>query len=187
MKRLPTLILLGLLSAPLLAADTYTIDPNHTLPVFEVSHLGFSTQRGRFDRTAGKITLDREKKTGRVDLTIEADSIDMGQTKWNEHMKSADFFNAARFPTITYTSDKLIFEGDIPVAAEGALTLLGVEKPVKIAIKRFTCGINPIAKKPLCAADIEAALTRSDFGMTSYLPAVGDEVKVMVPVEAFKD
>ncbi len=87
-------------------ADSYNIDPNHTLPVFEVNHLGFTTQRGRFDKTSGKIQLDREKKTGAVDWTIEADSIDMGQTKWNDHLKSADFFNVAQFPAITYHSER---------------------------------------------------------------------------------
>ena len=169
------------------AADTYSIDPNHTLPVFEVNHLGFSTQRGRFDKTSGKIRLDIEKKSGEVEWTIEADSIDMGQLKWNDHLKSEDFFNVGKFPTITFKSDKLIFKGEKPVAAEGTLTLLGVSKPVKLAIHRFTCGENPINKKLLCAADIEASLKRSEFGMTKYLPAVSDEVKVLVPVEAYKD
>lgn len=169
------------------AADSYTIDPNHTLPVFEVNHLGFTTQRGRFDKTSGRIQLDREKKTGAVDWAIEADSINMGQVKWNDHLKSADFFDVARYPTITYHSEKLSFKGDVPVAAEGTLTLLGVSKPVKVTIHRFTCGTNPMNQKELCAADIEATLKRSDFGMTKYLPGVGDEVKVLVPVEAYKD
>jgi len=168
-------------------ADSYTIDPNHTLPVFEVNHLGFSTQRGRFDQTSGKIQLDREKKTGTVDWAIETGSIDMGQSKWNEHLKSADFFNAAQFPSITYHADKLFFKGKVPVSAEGSLTLLGVTKPLKVTIHRFTCGVNPINQKELCAADIDASLKRSEFGMTKYLPGVGDEVKVHVPVEAYKD
>ena len=169
------------------AAESYTIDPNHTLPVFEVNHLGFTTQRGRFDRTAGKIQLDREQKTGAVDWTIEADSINMGQTKWNDHLKSADFFNVAQFPTITFHSEKLSFKGDTPVSADGTLTLLGITQPLRVTIHRFTCGQNPMNQKPLCAADIEASLKRSDFGMTKYLPAVGDEIKVFVPVEAYRD
>ena len=111
----------------------------------------------------------------------------MGQTKWNDHLKSADFFNIAQFPTITYHSEKLSFKGNTPVSAEGSLTLLGVTKPVKVTILRFTCGQNPMNQKELCAADIEATLKRSEFGMTKYLPGVGDEVKVSVPVEAYKD
>ncbi|MCU0736208.1 MAG: YceI family protein [Methylotetracoccus sp.] len=187
MRKVATLVLASLTAASAVAADSYTIDPNHTLPVFEVNHLGFTTQRGRFDKTSGKIQLDREKNKGAVDWTIEADSINMGQTKWNDHLKSADFFNAAQFPTITYHSEKLLFQGSTPVSAEGSLTLLGVTKPLKVKIHRFTCGTNPMTQKDLCAADIEATLKRSEFGMTKYLPGVGDEVRVLVPVEAYKD
>jgi polyisoprenoid-binding protein YceI len=187
MHKFALTILTSAIASTAMAAESYTIDPNHTLPVFEVNHLGFSTQRGRFDKTAGKIHLDTEKKSGEVEWTIDANSIDMGQAKWNDHMKSEDFFNVAKFPTITFKSDKLTFKGDKPVAADGTLTLLGVSKPVKLAIHRFTCGENPMNKKPLCSADIEASLKRSEFGMTKYLPGVGDEVKVLVPVEAYKD
>jgi polyisoprenoid-binding protein YceI len=102
-------------------------------------------------------------------------------------MKSADFFDVARFPSVTFKSDKLRFENGKPVAAEGMLTLLGVSKPVKLKIERFTCGENPIVKKALCAADIETTLKRSEFGMTKYLPGISDEVRVLVPVEAFRD
>jgi polyisoprenoid-binding protein YceI len=187
MRKIALTVFVTLTATSAVAADSYTIDPNHTLPVFEVNHLGFTTQRGRFDKTSGKIQLDREKKTGAVDWTIEADSIDMGQAKWNDHLKSADFFNVAQFPAITYHSEKLSFKGNTPVSAEGSLTLLGVTKPVKVTIHRFTCGTNPMNQKELCAADIEATLRRSEFGMTKYLPGVGDEVKVSVPVEAYKD
>jgi polyisoprenoid-binding protein YceI len=180
-------IILMALAGDAANADTFAIDPNHTWPLFEVNHLGFTTQRGRFDKTSGKIQLDMDKKTGAVDLTIDADSINMGLAKWNEHLKSADFFNVAQFPSIRYQSDKLIFQGNTPVAAEGALTLLGVTKPLKVTIQRFSCGINPINLKRLCAADIEAVLKRSEFGMTKYLPAVGDEVKVLAPVEAYRE
>lgn len=177
----------ALISTTAIAADTYTIDPNHTLPVFEVNHLGFSTQRGRFDQTAGKILLDTAKQTGTVEFTIKADSINMGLSKWNEHMKSEDFFNTAKFPEITFKSETLTFKNDKPVDAEGTLTLLGVSRPVRLTIERFTCGTNPIVKKALCAADIETTLKRSEFGMTKYLPGISDDVRVLVPVEAFKD
>ncbi|GAB6046735.1 YceI family protein [Methyloparacoccus murrellii] len=187
MHKLTLALLASFAAADGLAAETFTIDPDHTLPLFEVNHLGFSTQRGRFDRTAGRISLDTAKQTGSVELTIAADSINMGQAKWNEHMQSADFFNVAQYPTITFRSDRLLFEGGKPVAAEGQLTLLGTTRPVWLKIERFTCGENPIVKKPLCAADIEATLKRSEFGMTKYLPGVGDEVRVRVPVEAFRD
>ena len=187
MTRSALIALTSLLATSSVAAETYTIDSNHTLPLFEVNHLGFSTQRGRFDHATGQITLDAAKPSGAVTLTIDAASINMGQEKWNDHMKSADFFNVAQFPTITFQSDRLLFEAGKPVAAEGTLTLLGVAKPIKLSIMRFNCGENPIVKKPVCAADIETTLKRSEFGMTKYLPGISDEVQVRVPVEAFRD
>jgi len=175
------------MSTPAFAADSYTIDPNHTMPVFEINHLGFSTQRGRFNKTEGKITLDTAAKKGSVELTIDVASIDMGLAKWEEHLRSEDFFNAAKFPTMTFKSDKLIFNGDKVVGAEGTFTLLGVAKPMKLTVTGFTCGVHPLNKKPVCAGDVSATLKRSDFGMMKNLPAIGDDVKLMIPVEAFKD
>ncbi|MBM3396738.1 MAG: YceI family protein, partial [Betaproteobacteria bacterium] len=84
------------------AADSYTLDPRHTFPVFEVSHYDLSLQRGRFNKTTGKIVLDLEDKTGSIDIVIDAASIDMGIDKWDEQMKSDAYFNVEVFPTITY-------------------------------------------------------------------------------------
>lgn len=166
--------------------ERFEFDSKHTLPLFEVNHLGFSTQRGRFDRTSGQITLDRADRKGQVSFVIDAQSINMGSEVWNEKMRSADFFDTARFPEIRFESDRLIFEGDRPVAAEGTLTLLGVHQPIRLEIRGFTCGENPILHKPLCAADIEASLKRSAFGLSRYIPEISDEVRVLVPVEAFR-
>lgn len=174
-------------AGPAFAADTYTIDSNHTFPVFEVSHLGFSTQRGRFDKTSGKVALDLAAKTGSVEVTIDTRSLDMGFEAWNQHMSDEKFFNVNRFPTMTYKSDKLLFEGDKVVGAEGQFTLLGVTKPLRIAVSGFHCGSNPMTHKDMCGGDITATLKRSDFGMTAFVPAVGDEIRISVPVEAYKD
>lgn len=169
------------------APESYTIDSRHTFPVFEVGHLGFSLQRGRFNQTAGKITLDREARTGSVELTIDAASIDMGIEKWDTHMKGEDFFNVQKYPTITYKSTKLLFEGDKVVGAEGNLTLLGVTKPVKVSMSDFGCGANPYNKKPLCGGNATVQIKRSEFGMTYGIPNFTDDVKIVIPVEAFKD
>lgn len=185
-----TLIALGLSAAmitPALAADGYTFDARHTLPVFEINHLGFSTQRGRFNTVDGKITLDIAAQKGSVEFSIDAASIDMGLDKWDEHMRSDDFFNVATFPKMTFKSDKLLFSGDKVSGAEGTFTMLGVSKPMKITVSGFNCGTHPINKKPLCAGDVSATLKRSEFGMMKYLPAISDEVKLLIPVEAFKD
>lgn len=181
------IILASVITVPAYAAESYTIDHTHTWPMFEVNHLGFSTQRGRFNNTSGKITLDTAAKKGSVDLVIGTDSLDMGFDKWDEHMKSADFFNAKFFPMMRFTSDKLVFEGDKVVAAEGYFTLLGVTKPLTLTVSNFRCAPHPMNKKQTCGAEISATLKRSEFGMTKYVPAVSDEVKISVPVEAIKD
>ena len=169
------------------AADSYTIDSRHTFPIFEVNHLGFSTQRGRFNKSAGKIMLDTAAKSGTVELTIDSGSIDMGIDKWDEHMKGPDFFDAAKHPTITFKSTKVSFDGDKVVGAAGDLTLLGVTKPVTLALSGFRCGEHPMLKKIVCGVDATTTIKRSEFGMKYALPAIGDDVKLIVPVEAIKD
>ncbi len=176
-----------LASTAFAATDSYTIDSHHAFPIFEVSHLGFSTQRGRFDETSGKVTLDVAAKTGSVDLTINTKSLDMGFPLWNEHLSGEGFFDTEKFPTMTYKSSKLIYKGDKVVGAEGDFTLLGVTKPLRVAVNGFHCGVNPMNKKPLCAGDVSATFKRSDYGMMKYLPAVGDQIKINVPIEAYKD
>jgi polyisoprenoid-binding protein YceI len=169
------------------AADSYTIDPNHTFPVFEVNHLGYTIQHGRFNKSSGIITLDMAGKSGSVDLTIETTSLDMGFPLWDEHLSADGFFNTAKFPTMTFKSNKLIFKDDKVVAAEGQFTLLGVTKPLTVSVNGFKCGDNPFTKKPMCGANISGTIKRSDFGMTKYVPAVSDEVSIHVPVEAYKN
>lgn len=187
--KITTAVLLGAaaVSAPVLAAESYTIDPRHTFPSFEVTHLGFSTQRGRFNKASGKIVLDLAAKSGSVDISIDAASIDMGIDKWDEHMKSEDFFNAAQYPSISFKSDRLTFDGDKLVAVDGQLSLLGATKPVTLKVTHFHCGMQPVAKREACGADATATIRRSEFGMTKFVPGVGDEVLLRIPVEAFKD
>ncbi len=169
------------------AMDTFTADPAHTYTHFTINHLGFSTMHGRFNQSSGKVTLDTAAKKGSVDISIAASSVDTGFAKRDEHLKSPDFFNAAEFPTITYKSDSIKFKGDKPVAVEGNLTLLGVTKPVTLTISEFNCGTNPMSKKYECGAGATAQIKRSDFGMKTFLPAVGDDIKLEFEIEAYKD
>ena len=168
------------------AADNYSIDPNHTFPMFEVSHLGYSVQHGRFDKSSGSITLDMAAKKGSVDLTIQTTSLDMGFPLWNEHLSAEAWFNTAKFPTMTFKSNKMIFKDDKIVAAEGEFTLLGVTKPLTVTVSDFKCGDHPMMKKPMCGANISGTIKRSEFGMKTYIPAIGDDIKISVPVEAYK-
>jgi polyisoprenoid-binding protein YceI len=169
------------------AAESLTIDATHTWPRFEVNHLGFSTQIGRFNKTDGKIVIDAAAKTGSIDIKIDTASIDMGMEKWDKHMMSPDFFNVEKFPVIYFKSSKLKFDGDKLVGADGDLTMLGVTKPVSLNISGYRCGNHPMTKKAMCGADVTTSIKRSDFGMGYALPAVGDDIKITIPVEAYKD
>lgn len=181
---------LGAYAAP----ENYTVDPNHTYAYFEVEHLGVSHQRGRFDRTSGKFTLDRTAKSGSVELNIETGSVSSGDNvKGNrprtldDHLKTADFFNAAEFPRMSFKSTGVKFAGDNPAEIAGSLTLLGITKPVTLKVERWVCKDNPMNKKPMCGGNATATVKRTDFGMKYGVPAIGDEVQLWFSVEGYKD
>jgi polyisoprenoid-binding protein YceI len=182
-------VALGLAAGAALAApESYTIDSNHTFPSFEISHMGFSIQRGRFNETTGRITLDRAAKQATVDITIAAKSIDTGLDKLEEHLRKADFFDVEKYPTIAFKSTKATFQGDVLTGLDGQLTLHGKTQPVSLKVTQFKCGTNAIYKKEWCGAEATATIKRSDFGITIYPPpALGEEVKLFLQVEAAKD
>lgn len=168
------------------AADTYNIDPNHTYPSFEADHMGTSTWRGKFDKTSGTVVLDRQAKSGAVDIVIEANSIDFGLPLMNMHAKSAKMFDVEKFPTMTYKSKSITFSGATPVAVDGELTMMGVTRPVKLAINKFKCIVHPMLKREVCGADASAEFKRSDFGLNIGIPAFAPEVKLAIQIEAIK-
>jgi polyisoprenoid-binding protein YceI len=180
-------LLVMLFATPAFSSETYTFDPEYTIPAFEVGHLGFTTQRGRFDKTEGKVTLDFAAKKGNVEFTVFTKSLDMGSKAWTVHVSSEGLFNVEKFPTMGYKSDRLIFEGNKVVAAEGQFTLLGVTKPLKVTVNHFACGPNPINRKFMCTGDITATIKRSEYGMTKYIPTVSDDITINVPVESYRD
>ena len=167
--------------------QTFTVDPLHTKPTYEVMHLGYSMQRGRFNKTSGKITLDTAAKKGSAEITIDAASIDSGVPKLDEHLRNEDFFNVAKNPQITFKSTNFTFDGDKVKSASGELTMNGVTRPVTITANLFHCGPHPMNKKMLCGGDFTTMVKRSDYGMKYALPALGDDVTLRIPVEAFKD
>lgn len=178
--------LLPVLFASAHAADTYAIDPTHTFPSFALNHLGFSTFRGRFDKTSGTITLDVAKKTGSADITIDVASVSTGVAKLDEHLLKDDFFNAAKYPTITFKSKDFKFTGDKLTAVQGDLTMHGVTKPVTLTVTSFACKPHPLKKIQACGADAATTIKRSDWGISTYSPNVGEEVTLLIEVEAHK-
>ncbi len=188
MNKLALLAIAGAFALPAHAApETYVIDGTHTFPRFSYEHLGYSTQLSRFDKTSGKIVLDRAAKTGSVDVVIDTTSVDTGFAVFNEHIQGEDFFDTAKYPTATYKSSALKFEGDKLVAVDGTLTLKGVSKPVTLAITSFKCMPHPMLKKDACGANATATIKRSDFGAGKYAPYVSDEVVLSIAVEALKE
>ncbi|MCB1955982.1 MAG: YceI family protein [Rhodocyclaceae bacterium] len=179
-------LLLAFAASPALA-ERYAIDGRHSRPVFSVSHLGFSTQFGRFDDVRGHIELDPAGGKGSVDITIEAASIDMGADDWDEHMKGPDFFNVAEFPTIIYRSDSVLFEDGVPKRIDGRLAMLGQIRPVSVQVERYHCGLEVSTKRQKCGADVSLTVKRSEFGMQKYIPFVPDEVRISMPIEAYPE
>lgn len=193
-KSLALAVLLALPTAVFAAPETYTIDPYHTYPNFAVDHLGISTMYGRFDKTSGKVTIDRAAKTGSIDLSIDTASVNTGDSEKggrprtrDEHLRAADFFNAAEFPKATFKSTKFTFSGDNPSAIDGDLTLLGVTKPVRLTIDRFKCNPAQGNNKERCGGNATGKFKRSDFGMKFGVPSIGDEITLLVEFEAVKD
>ncbi len=169
------------------ASGSYTLDPTHTYVHFAVSHLGFSTMHGRFDQTSGQFSIDFSAETASVKAVIEASSISTGMKKRDDHLRSPDFFNTIEFPKISYQSTQIKFNDHVPAVIEGELTLLGVTKPVTLTITAFKCGTNPMNKKEMCGIDAEGKLKRSDFGMNYALPGVGDDLKLTIEAEGYKN
>jgi len=175
-------------AAPTLAApETYLIDGNHTFPSFSYSHLGYSIQMSRFNKTTGKVTLDKAAKTGSVDVAIDMKSVDTGSATFNEHIQGEDFLDTAKYPTATFKSTGVKFEGDKPVAVDGNLTIKGVTRPVTLKVTSFLNMPHPMMKKDALGANATTVIKRSEFNAGKYAPNVGDDVTLTIAIEAFKE
>lgn len=182
-----TLTLGAIIAAPAFAApETFVIDGTHTFPRFEYNHLGYSTQAHRFTKTSGKIVWDRVAKTGEVDISIDATSVDTGYALFNQHIQGEDYFDTAKYPTITFKSTSVKFDGDKPVTVDGKLTIKGVTRPVTLTVTSFQAMPHPMLKKDAIGANATTKIKRSEFNAGKNAPYVGDEVTLTIPVEAIK-
>jgi polyisoprenoid-binding protein YceI len=184
---LAAVLAFGTATAALAAPETFVTDANHTYARFAYSHFGYSTQLSRFDKTSGKIVFDAAAKTGSVDVVIDTKSVDTGSAIFNEHIQAEDFLDTAKFPTATFKSTAVRFDGDKPVAIDGNLTLKGVTKPVTLLVSRFQHMPHPVMKKDAIGADASVTVKRSDFNAGKYAPYVGDDVTITIAVEAIKE
>jgi len=166
------------------AADTYTIDPNHTSVVWTINHFDFSHPWGKFAQVTGTLTLDEQApQNSKVSAIIPVGNFLTGIDKLDEHLKSAAFFDVATYPTASFASNKVTQTGKDTATVDGMLTLHGVTKPVTLAVTLNKIGQNMMNKKT-AGFSATATIKRSDFGMTSYLPGLGDEVKLYIESEA---
>lgn len=195
MKHLPlAAFALGLcLASPLAAQDgttspqqvkpgTYQADPGHTRVAWSVSHLGFSTYTGLFPAITGTLVIDKNPTASRVDITIPVDKVGTLDPELDGHLKAADFFDTAKFPTATFKSTRIEASGRT-ARIMGDLTLRGITKPVTLNATFNRAGEAPTDKTYTLGFDATATLKRSDFGMTTYLPALGDEVTLRIEAE----
>ncbi len=167
-------------------AASYLLDSSHTSAYFAASHFERSMVRGRFNRISGQIDFDEANRSGTVDVRIDPDSIDTGLRVLNDVLKSAQFFDAEQFPEIRFQSTGFEFEGERLRAVNGKLSMHGMTLPVQLLANRFKCGeVKVMAlRRHVCGGDFHASIKRSAFGMSRFLPDVGDTVQIDISVEA---
>jgi len=183
---LPAALLAFMTGAALAEPVTYQIDPAHTYPSFETDHFGgMSVWRGKFDKSSGTIVLDKEKSTGTVEVTVDTSSINLGNPKLNEHTKSAEMFDVAKFPTATYKGTLADFKNGVPTKVVGQFTLHGVTHPLTLTIGQFKCmkyPAPPMDGKEHCGADASGSFSRADYGI-NYGDKFGFDMKVKLAIQ----
>jgi len=178
---------LGFVAAAHAESATYAIEPNHTFATFEIGHMGTSTNRGRFNKTSGTVTLDKAAKTGALDVTVDTTSLDTGTAAFTKHISSDEMLNVAAFPTAHLVATKFVFNGDKVAEIDGTLTLMGKTNPVVLKAQNYNCYMSPMVKREVCGGDFDATIVRSQYGVTYGLNyGFPDTVHLVIQVEAVK-
>lgn len=168
------------------AADTYTLDPQHTYVLWQIKHFGFSTQAGKW-YASGTLILDKENPANnKVNATIQVANMITGIPELDKHLKGKLFFDVEKFKVATFVSNKVTMVGQDAAKVVGTLTLHGISKPVTLDVKLNQAGINPITDKATVGFSAKAQINRSDFGITALLPGLGNDVQLTIQAEAFK-
>ena len=166
-------------------AVKYQIESNHAYVVWFANHFGFSNQSGKFSDVSGEIIFDEAKPANSsVDVTIKIASLVTGLAKFDQHLKSADFFDAEKFPTAKFVSKKIKVIGKDKSKIEGDLTIHGVTKTVVLDAKMNKSGVSAITQKPTIGFSATAEINRSEFGLEYAIPGVADKVKLVIEAEA---
>lgn len=175
-------------SAAQAAPATYAIDPTHTFATFEIDHFGAATNRARFDKKSGSVQFDKAAKTGKVEIELDMTSVNSGTPAFNKHLQSAEIFDAEKFPTAKFVSDKFVFEGDKLKEVTGQLTMKGKTAPITIKANKFACYESPmLQKREVCGGDFEASIDRTQWGVDYGIPyGFSKQVRLVMQIEAVK-
>ena len=185
MRRSFLLIALFVVGVAQAATTRYDLDAKHTQVRFGWTHFGFSHQVGRFDQFDAQFQFDPADPTkSTLQVTIPVASIDTGVPALDEHLRSADFFDATKFPTATFKSSKVEAVGPKALKVSGDLTLHGVTKPVVLDVTINQIGPYPMGGRPSAGFDATTTLKRSDFGIDRYVPNVSDDIALAITTEA---
>lgn len=187
MKKLCLALLLGLAAATALAADLYESDPNHTFAWFEFDHLGYSMQRDRFDKVDATVSLNLQDQTGSVEARIDVNSLSTGSNFFNHMLLSEAFFDAGRYPLMTFKSTHFTFgKLDNVTAIEGDLTIKGITRPVTLNVTHYQCMMHPEYRRMACGLNATAKVRRSDFNLGKYVPLITNNITLYVSIEAIQ-
>ena len=191
--RFAALVLLASIAAPALGqtpgspdpakveAGSYAVEPLHTQVLFAISHLGFTTFYGAFTGASGTLSLSTtDPASSTLEVSVPISGVSTNNAKLDGELKGDKFFNAAAYPAMTFKLTKLIVGGKDTAQAMGDLTMHGVTKPITLDVHFHGGGANPMSKKATIGFDVSGEIKRSEFGMTSYLPLLGDDVKLII-------
>lgn len=167
------------------APETYAFDTTHTSVIWKAGHMGFSFPHGIFSNIEGTLVLDEaDISKSTVDVTIPLDKIATGIPKFDDHLKSKDFFNVEKSPTAKFVSTKVEKTGDKTAKMTGDLTLNGVTKPVTLDVTLNKQGEHPMMKKKAVGFSATTQIKRSEFGISYGIPNIPDEVDLEIQAEA---
>lgn len=167
--------------------ETLILDSNHTYVLWSIRHLDFSPQVGKF-YAKGQLILDKDHlDQSKLNVTINLADISTGLPELDKHLKSKLFFDVEHYPTATFVSNKVVVLNNNTADVTGMLTLHGVSKPVVLHVTYNKSGMNPITNKMTAGFSATAEIKRSDFGMNTLLPALGDTVELKIGAEAYQD
>jgi polyisoprenoid-binding protein YceI len=167
------------------APVAYKLDPSHTVVLASWSHVGYSHPSANFGHADGTLVYDADDVTkSHVEVTLPLSGLDTFVPRLDEHLRSADFFDAAKYPDIAFKSTMVHDMGGGKLMIMGDLTVHGVTRPVTLDATLNKAGVHPMTKLPAVGFDATTTIKRSDFGVGAYVPMVGDEISIRITTEA---